>query len=461
MGGICIKPLYDKLTQHKNDGSYPFAMPGHKGKTAFFPLLHPRMDVTELDGFDNLHHAEGVIAQMQQNIAALTGAEAAYALVGGSSSGNMAALLACLQDGDEVLLSRNCHLSVYRGLVLTGAVPVYLTPEREADFAGPVAPKTVEAALAAHPKAKAVVLVSPTYEGLCCDLAAIADLVHAKNIPLIVDEAHGAHFGFDPHFPQSAIAQGADIAVQSWHKTLPSPTMTAVLLTQGERIDRTRLEEALRTVQSTSPSYLLMAAIDHCCHLLTAQGAALFADYAKNLFALREKLQGLNNISLLPCGPYADAGKLVLLPKNATGTALKEALLAHGLYMEAAGPKHVLAMTSVADEAADFDRLYAALKEIDEVGLPEETVTLPPVFTQTPTALRTPRAAYFAPKVRIPLTEAAGRVSMGFLTPYPPGIPLAAPGEILTKEAADYLQLCLAQGIEVLGVADGCVLVEK
>ena len=254
--------LLEKLEEYSQSDYYPLHMPGHKRNISHFgdPF---RLDITEIDGFDNLHHAEGVLLEAQQRAAALYGAEESFYLINGSTCGILAAISACTKRGGRILMGRNCHKAAYHGVFLNGLKAAYLYPET--DFVrginGAVTPETVRKALREqHPEA--VFLTSPTYDGVVSDIRSIAEIVHKAGAILIVDEAHGAHFAMSPYFPESALSCGADLVINSLHKTMPSLTQTALLHVQGKRVDRERLKMYLGIYQSSSPSYVLMAGMD-------------------------------------------------------------------------------------------------------------------------------------------------------------------------------------------------------
>lgn len=258
-------PLVSTLAAAANRSTAAFHTPGHKrGQSAPLPLLELlgkstfRADLPELPDLDNLFAPEGAIAQAQLLAADAFGAEQTWFLANGSTCGIEAAILATCNPGDKLILPRNMHQSAIAALILSGAVPIFVLPEYDAewDLAHPPTAKAIAQALHDHPDAKAVLIVSPTYHGVCADVEAIAQLTHQFNLPLIVDEAHGAHFAFHPDLPKPALAAQADLVVQSTHKTLSALTQAAMLHTQGRRIDRARLAASLRLVQSTSPSYL-------------------------------------------------------------------------------------------------------------------------------------------------------------------------------------------------------------
>lgn len=461
-------PLYNKLKNYSSLGVYPFHMPGHKcGRGgAFSEISH--MDITEINGFDNLHQPEGVIAEAQKLCAKTFRAEESYFMVNGSTGGILAALLSVCGDGDEVLIARNCHRSVYSALTFTGATPRYFMPEyfSEYGFYGGVLPKTLEQSIQQFPHAKAVVLTSPTYEGFTSNIALIAELLHKHGMILIVDEAHGAHMGFHSYFPKTALEQGGDLVIQSLHKTLPSLTQTAVLHVQGNRVNRLQLRQALSMVQTSSPSYLFMGAMDACRSWLDQKGVVAFEEYVQKIMQLRTSLQSTKSITLLGselCGKNGvfdvDFGKLVFILPNGTwsGSQLGQILLEkYHLQMEMCGPKHMIAMTSPVDEEEGFFRLQQAILELDEQlqQIDEKKDTDLQIQNCIPSMEMTPRQAYFAHKKEISLSESIGKVCGEFLIPYPPGAPLLVPGEVITVEMIKRLKYLLEKRIPIVGCED-------
>lgn len=289
--------LYDRLKEYTSSDFYPWHMPGHKRRLVEFENPFS-MDITEIDGFDDLHHPEGILKEAMKEAAEVYGSEKTYFLVNGSSCGILAAVSAAVKPGGKLLMARNCHKSAYHGALLQQAEVTYLYPELEKEgFYGAVQAKDVKSALEKDPEICAVMVVSPGYEGIVSDIEAIAQAAHACGCALIVDEAHGAHFPFAGRyeFPVSALEKGADIVIQSLHKTLPSLTQTALLhLGKGSSVyvNPEAIEFYLRIYQSSSPSYILMASIDHCIHLMSSdRGKHLMAEYARNLSAVRGKLK--------------------------------------------------------------------------------------------------------------------------------------------------------------------------
>ena len=255
--------LYDRLLQYQSSEMYPFHMPGHKRRKDDFanPFF---IDITEIEGFDNLHHAEGILKDAQDRAAALYHSEETYFLVNGSTCGILAAVSACTARGGKILMARNCHKAAYHAAYLRGLDIEYLYPEKEDIFGinGGIHEDIVEKALEEFQDIQAVMITSPTYDGVVSNVEKIAQIVHRKGIPLIVDEAHGAHFGFHEYFPKSSVEMGADLVIHSLHKTLPSLTQTALLHVNGNRVDRECLRKFLDIYQTSSPSYVFMAGMD-------------------------------------------------------------------------------------------------------------------------------------------------------------------------------------------------------
>ena len=431
------------LNQLNERDVYPFHMPGHKRNPAFaFAECPIRLDVTETPDTDDLHHPSGPLAGSMALAARLTGSRRAWLTVGGSTVGLLAGIAAVCRRGDTVLVARNCHRSVAHALALCGVRPVWLLPEWNAVLGvyGRLTPETVATALAAHPEAKAVILTSPTYEGVTSDMAAIATLTHAADATLLVDEAHGAHFGLSPLFPRSAVTLGADIVVQSLHKTLPAPTQTGVVHLCSDRVSEEEISYQLAVYQTSSPSYLLLCGADRCLRLLEQRGEELFAAYERRLTAFRERAQRW----LLPVD--GDAGKLLIPCEN--GEALADALRRqYRLETEMCGRHHVLAMTSLADTDEGFDRLAVALEELSPAP-PTALLDPPPIPPQS----MPPCEAIDAPHQWMPLTEAVGRIGAREVYAYPPGIPLLLAGETVTAALVGHFAALAADGIDLHGI---------
>ena len=453
--------LQRQLLNYAATGPYPLHMPGHKRRVAPAPGLPQGWDLTEVEGMDDLHAAEGILKEAMDRTAALHGAERTWYLVGGSTCGLLAGIRALAPAGSAVICARNCHKAVYHAMELGGLRPRWLMPPLVEGWGvcGSVTPAMVAEALADAPDAACVILTSPTYEGVISDVAGIARLCREKGVPLLVDEAHGAHLGLFPGWPGSAVTLGADVVVQSAHKTLPSLTQTAYLhLGRGSLADPEEVERQLGVFETSSPSYPLLASLDGCTGILRRDGEELFAMWQRNLTRFDRTAALLRRLAVLCHGTdraadhpeiFAyDPGKLLLRANGLGlgGPALSDLLREQFSFeLEMAWGSVALAMTSMCDEASAFDRLALALVALDRQpgGEPQAvTATLPPPGPSVCTAA----AAVVRAHEAVPLSEALGRTCAEYIWAYPPGVPLAAPGEEL---AADFLRA--AQALEGSG----------
>ena len=459
--------LFSFLQEYVAKDIYPFHMPGHKRNPAYLPQALPGIDITELPDADNLNQPEGVILRLQERLARLFGAEQTFLTVNGSTGNNLAAITALCGDGGAILMARNAHRSAFGALTLSNTRPVYIMPAMTPHgFCGGVSPADVAARLEENPDIRAVFLTSPTYEGAVSDIAAIAKIAHAHGVPLIADEAHGAHMAFSGMFPQSAIACGADVVIHSLHKTMPFVTQTSVMHVQGKLVDRARLKKMISILQTSSPSYMFMAQIDYVVSILERERGAIFTAYAERLQKCREACGALTRIRLLDediIGKHnyfdLDVNKLVFLLPDA-GLAANDFELAlrdrFRVQLEMSGLLHTVALTSPADTDEGFERLLRGVFAIDrELGqnIPRAIQT-PTVMPDAPDVVTTPREAVYGEAESIPLKEAEYRVAAAFLIPYPPGIPLVAPGERMTRDVLQKLALCRENGIPVVGLHD-------
>ena len=420
--------LEQKLNELEQSDIYPFHMPGHK--RAFLPFANPyAIDITEIEGFDNLHHATGILQEAQQKAADLYGAKKTYYLVNGSTCGLLAAISAAVPRGGKILVARNCHKAVYHAMYLRQLVPVYLYPEDTAyGIQGQVTPQMVQKQLKQTPDIRAVVITSPTYDGVVSDVQSIADIVHAYGIPLVVDEAHGAHFGFSPEFPENATRLGADAVIMSVHKTLPAFTQTALLHLCSDRIAEKKVARFLGIYETSSPSYLLMAGIEKSLQIIEKDREMLFAAYSRRLAEFRDKTKNLKTLQEMASGNY------------------------------------VVAMTSIMDTDEGFARLSDALECIDgTVRKKEETGVISPreIYREQKTVM-TIDQALDAEQKTVRLEEAAGAVSGDYVYLYPPGIPILVPGEAIDVQTAETIRHCIRLGLEVEGLLDlTCINVVK
>ena len=443
--------LYEKLTEYEKSDYYPYHMPGHKRNMEGRPFQEfYGIDITEIDGFDNLHQAEEVLLEVEKRSNQMYRAEETFLLVNGSTCGILSAISAAVEMGGKILIARNCHRSVYHGAYIRNLEVQYVYPEVSEQFgiALGIHPKCLEEKLKEEKGIAAVVITSPTYEGVVSDVEEIAKIVHSYHIPLIVDEAHGAHLGFSENFPKNAIAAGADIVIHSLHKTLPSPTQTALLHVTGDLIDREKLKRYLSIYQSSSPSYPLMAGMELCLDMVEKEGAALFSNMLINWekmlaeLATCKALKILKKEDVLQAGMKDfDVGKLVISTADTgwSGQQLHQVLLEkYHLQMEMAADTFVLAMFTIMDKEEGYKRLTDALLELDaeiEKNLPKEK--LDGYVIDKKLRLKTNckiTKAWNEPKEWVNLRKCEGRTAAGFINLYPPGIPVVVPGEIYNKE---------------------------
>lgn len=448
--------LYEKLMDNAGSDVYPFHMPGHKRNTYLMPQIDPyAIDITEIDGFDDLHHADGCIRNSERKAAELFGAEETHFLINGCTGGILAAVSACTGPQDTILLARNAHRSAYNALIINRLRPEYIWPRcGKYDIAGGISVAQVEEALRKNRDISCVFITSPTYEGVVSDVADIARVAHLYGIPLIVDEAHGAHMGFCDIFPDSAISQGADIVINGIHKTLPSFTQTALIHVQGGIVDRNRLKKYLSVYQSSSPSYILMGSIDYAMTYLCHEGVRKYAEYKNMLIEVYERISQLKNIRILPYSKERDASKIVVITcgTGMSGQRLYDILRnRYGLQPEMSSPGYVILMTSICDSHEGFERLCEALYQIDDcLDLHDNSAVKGMSYEISDVVLAPYEAGEYKSRcVRIP--ECEGLVSAEMLYVYPPGIPLVVPGERITKDALSVIMKYKDMGYELHG----------
>lgn len=460
-----MSTIYDKLKDYSDSDYYGFHMPGHKRNLDMLKSTVPyKIDITEIEGFDDLHHAEGILKEAQIRAARIYHANETHFLINGSTVGILSAIAGVTKKGDTILVARNCHKSVYHAIYMNELNPVYLYPEFNhcAQLNTEVSVDDVREALDKYPSIRAVVIVSPTYDGVVSDVEAIAEAVHEKGIPLIVDEAHGAHFGFHPYFPQNANTRGADIVIHSLHKTLPALTQTALLHINGSLASRNGVREYLRMLQSSSPSYVLMSSIDSCIDMLENRRKELFDPYVKMLEKMRGRLRQLKRLELVETENF-DRSKIVISVRHAdmSSKRLYRILLnEYHLQMEMVAGTYILAMTSIGDTEDGMERLARALKEIDAQA--DERMRSGNCLEETPTiigaSLPRPEVVYNSSVMenmldeaaisavpgskvrRLPWRDSVGYISTEYAYLYPPGSPLIVPGERVSQEAVDMLQ---------------------
>ena len=459
----------EKYFQHYNEKNLlPLHMPGHQRKRDMGTALPYDYDYTEVEELDNLHAPEGILQEAMNRTAAYYGCSDCFYLVNGSSSGLQAGIFTLLEEGDEVVVARNCHRSVFYALSLRKAKIHFLLPEFWEDFScfGSVSLKEVERLLREFPKSKALIFTSPSYEGVVSDVEAIARLCHENGLSLLVDEAHGAHFSpkKGASFSESAIALGADLVVQSPHKTLCSLTQSAWILGNGERYSREKLSFYLSVFQTTSPSYPLMLSLEKATTLLEREGEALFSHWKKVMKSFREQARTLSYFSFLWEKEEAcfamDCSKIFLralgIPELRLGRDLAKLLREdYGIESEMHSGENLLLMTGPFISEEELDRLFLALKDIErrfgeEKGKPLRSKLLPSALYQISVADNSLQISEgLKDGEELSLYDGESRICLEYLSLYPPGIPLLFPGEKLTAEKIQGIEALEKEGIEL------------
>ena len=422
-----MTPLYDAIRAYAGQNPARFHMPGHKGSFLPAPELQfiAPLDVTEVEPTGDLFSGGEPFDQAQALWARHFGMEDCLFLTGGSTLGLHAALALFCRPGDQVLIDRGCHRAVYNAMALLDLEPVYLPrPWRTGEgIAGPISPQDVENRLDSHPNIKTICITSPTYSGVLSDVAELSHLIHARGGKLIVDGAHGAHL---PFLGVDAFS-GCDALICSAHKTLPALGQSALLFTNG--VDPRRVRQMTSVFGSSSPSYPMMISLDCARDYLEGEGAEEYRRVARRTAALRAAFPSLQEGEL-----RLDPTRLTLTSPD--GSALARALEGENIWPEMADSGHVVLILTAQDREEDLHRLEEALeRHRDLLGAPP--ILPPPPLPQPACSLRD---ALFAPVERLPLSDCLGRVAAGQLAPYPPGVPVVAPGEVISEKELAYLK---------------------
>jgi len=467
-------PLFDALKEYVNRETIPFHVPGHKKGVGIdkefkdFIGENPfKIDVTVFKLVDSLHHPTGPIKKAQELAADAYGSDACFFSIHGTSGAIQAMIMSVVTANDKIIIPRNVHKSVTSGIILSGATPVYMQPQldKKVGIAHGVTPETVKQTLEENPDAKAVLIINPTYYGVATDIKKIADIVHSYNIPLIVDEAHGPHLGFNDKLPMSAMEAGADICAQSTHKIIGALTQGSLLQVRGERVDINRVQQVLSLLQTTSPSYILMASLDCARRQIALNGKELLDKAIELASYVREEINKIPGFYCFGKEILNEPGVYALDPTKITITCRDLGITGYDLDMILSNKYHiqmelsdlynVLAVGSFGDTKQNMDALLKALREISEEyygkgNKKSDFIDIPAI----PAQVKIPREAFNSEKESIAIKKSAGKISGEFLMAYPPGIPILCPGEVITKEIIDYVQKLKDTGLYVQGTED-------
>ncbi|NMA33597.1 MAG: aminotransferase class I/II-fold pyridoxal phosphate-dependent enzyme [Clostridiaceae bacterium] len=486
-------PVYNALKSYSASGTIPFHMPGHKlgsGIPGIFLSEIEKLDLTEIPGTDDLHRPEGVLKEAQELAASAFGAKTSRFVVNGSTGGLHAAIAAACRPGQRLITCRDCHGSVVNGMLMAGVSPYYILPGYSDEFriSTGITPDDVEKALADAPDAPAVLITRPSYYGLCCDIRKIAHIVHNHGRVLIVDEAHGPHFTFNKRLPASALEAGADICVQSAHKTLPAFTQGAYLHIGSDRVDPERVDYFLNIYQTTSPSFIIMAFLDMAREIMQKQGKELLDRLLGSIQANRGRLDGsalrLLDGTAVP-GFDHDPTRITVNVSRLGMTGYEAEKLLRNRYSiqaEMSDLSNVVFISTAADSPGSIGRLFDALIDLQRrpcagageaccakgrdrtQGLPDLGQTYTALLKRQIESARNGRSGcrdiMSADAERVKLEDAAGRISKCVISPYPPGTALICPGEVITREAVEFITDVAGAGGKVHGIdKDGTVLV--
>ncbi len=454
-------PILDQLRRLKYEKGISFHTPGHKGKNTLIDWgdYIPFIDTTEIFGMDNLHDPVGIIKESQQLAAKTFGARETIYSINGTTGGIYIALGAATNPGDKVLIQRNSHKSVYNGVILNRLNVEYIYPnynKRYGLFTG-IVPEDIEDRLKKDKDIKVVLIVYPNYYGICSDIKKIAEIVHKYDRILIVDEAHGSHFKFSDKLPISALEVGADISIQSTHKTLPSFTQTSMIHLGTDRVDINKLRSIASLYQTTSPSYLFMASLEIARAYMEEEGAQRLDRTMELIDYVEKELKNMDRVHVFTGDEEdntiydRDRTKILLSLDGVTGTGIDKILRDHyNIYLEMADSQYALALTSLMNEKEDFEQLIKSLKDMSE-NQPYNQIENIGIGPISPIKLLSIYEAFYRKRKILDFDQSIGKVSASFITPYPPGIPLICPGEKITKELVSRILSLVEKNIEIVG----------
>ncbi len=465
-------PIFDALKNYINQGTIPFHVPGHKqgrGLPEFAEFVGEnvlKMDLTCLPDTDNICNAFGPIREAEDLAAEAYGADRAFFLINGTTSGIQTMIMTVCQPGDKIIIPRNAHKSAIGGLILSGAIPIYLEPELHPEFgiAMCITPESVEKALEKHPDAKAVFVVNPIYYGAAADLAKIVDIAHLYGVPVMVDEAHGGHLKFHSKLPLSAIEAGADLVACSTHKLAGSMTQSSMLLVRNGLINPMAVKAVMNLTQTTSPSYVLLASLDLARKQLALRGREIMEEVLALASWLRSEISATTGYRLMDESIVGHYGCFDLDPTKITvnvthlgmsGYQMEKLLRSeYKIQIELSDLYNVIFIVTLGDNKETVSQLIYALKDIAEKCSINKVLRFCPPLPAIPEIVVSPREAFYDETKKLLLQDSVGEISAESIMAYPPGIPLICPGERITKEIVDYVQVLKQENADLQGTED-------
>lgn len=456
-------PIIDSLRKIVDDNIISFHMPGHK-KGAIYKMLGYgdivenlyKLDTTEIPGTDNLHSPEECIKESLKRASEVFKSDKTFYLVNGSTCGIEAAIMASVNPKEKIILNRDCHQSAINSCIIGDIDPIYVNPSinKDSNTLSGVSFDDVKSVIDSNLDAKAVFLTYPTYFGDVFDLKSICSYAHEKGMTVIIDEAHGAHLGLSEKLPETALSQGADIVIQSTHKTLPSFTQSSMIHIKGNRININKLTNMLRITESSSPSYLLMASLDIAVDIYEKNGFDLMDKLLSNIDEFKSELYKFKNIKVDESKDYT---KIFLNTKKLgiTGHELENILREnYNIQVELSNYYGVLLIATIGNTKDEFLKLKDVLFEIDKIYKKEDHLKSVSYPIKLPKKILSPREAFYMDKKNVKIENSIGKISGEYIIPYPPGVSLVSPGEEITKEVIEYIIECKSKGMNVNGVKD-------
>jgi arginine/lysine/ornithine decarboxylase len=472
-------PILEALLNYINQNNAPFSMPGHKGGRGFLTTEEGRAfynniisgDITEVEGLDNLHKPEGIIKEAEELLSSFYGSKKSYFLVNGSTSGNLSMIFSAFNEGDKIIVERNCHRSIFNAIIMRKLRPIYIKNIVSKKYNAPFSLNMEHfiGTINENCDAKGIVITYPNYYGICCDLGAVVKEAKARNMTILVDSAHGAHFGISDMLPQNAVQLGADMVVMSAHKTLPSLTQTAYFHVNNDK-NLKNINFYISAFMSTSPSYIFLAALDYARYFLEAHGKNEFEKVIVLADKYRELINGLENFHVIckqdlieEFGEYnidIDRSRFVInICENYNANEVLIYLKDKGVQAEMSDQHNIVFILSPFNTEEDLNKLYEALKECPLKSFSKEYSEVD--INHIPEDSLIPCEVFDREREYVTIDSAVGKISAVSVVPYPPGVPIIMPGEKVDNEVLNVIQYCMANRISIMGIEDGMLQIVK